>query len=256
MTNAATTSEITPKTSRMSWNCEATDVASSASSVRRWSPVSTRGPAPSATRTRAASAVGAVPPAALATTSWNPVSPVRSVRPAAGSPRTLSPAYCLETPKSISPDSRSACRTPRHVDAPGEPGVGVVEAGPGGVAEDERAGDERDGEQHREAGRDHPAGVAAQVAPEYGPHPSALQLPQRVEDHVGRRVVEVGDDAAVGQQHGPVGVRRGDRVVGDHDHGLAELVDAAPQEPEHVAAGLRVEVAGRLVGEHHVRPGQ
>ena len=39
--------------------------------------------------------------------------------------------------------------------------------------------------------------------------------------------------------------------MGDHDDRLAELVDGAAQEVEHVAAGRRVEVAGRLVGEDH-----
>ena len=43
------------------------------------------------------------------------------------------------------------------------------------------------------------------------------------------------------------------RVVGDHDHRLAELVHGLPQQGEHLVGGLRVEVAGRLVGEHHRR---
>ena len=44
------------------------------------------------------------------------------------------------------------------------------------------------------------------------------------------------------------------RVVRDHDHGLAEVVDGAPEQPEHLARRLRVEVAGRLVGEHDRGP--
>jgi hypothetical protein len=39
--------------------------------------------------------------------------------------------------------------------------------------------------------------------------------------------------------------------VGDHHDGLAELVDRAPQQPEDLLRGRRVEVAGRLVGEDH-----
>ena len=37
--------------------------------------------------------------------------------------------------------------------------------------------------------------------------------------------VELVDDAAVGEEHDPVGVRGRDRVVGDHHDRLAELVD-------------------------------
>ena len=47
----------------------------------------------------------------------------------------------------------------------------------------------------------------------------------------------------------------GDRVVGDHDDRLAELVDRAPQQPEDLLRGRGVEVAGRLVGEDHRRLG-
>ena len=42
--------------------------------------------------------------------------------------------------------------------------------------------------------------------------------------------------------------------MGDHDDGLAESLDRPPQEAEHLGAGDRVEVAGRLVGEDDVRP--
>ena len=52
-----------------------------------------------------------------------------------------------------------------------------------------------------------------------------------------------------------VGVGGGPRVVGDHDDRLAELVDGAAQEVEHLGRGLRVEVARRLVGEDDRRPG-
>ena len=43
----------------------------------------------------------------------------------------------------------------------------------------------------------------------------------------------------------------GDRVVGDHDDGLPELVHAATQQGEHVGGGAGVEVAGGFVGEDH-----
>src|SRR3954453_22311375 len=52
----------------------------------------------------------------------------------------------------------------------------------------------------------------------------------------------------------PARHRGGDRLVGDHDHRLAELVDGAAQQAEHLLGGVRVQVAGRLVGEQHGRP--
>ena len=56
-------------------------------------------------------------------------------------------------------------------------------------------------------------------------------------------------------KHHAVGVRGRDRVVGDHDDGLAELADAVAQQAEHLRAGAGVEVAGRLVGEDDLGPG-
>ncbi len=43
-------------------------------------------------------------------------------------------------------------------------------------------------------------------------------------------IVQRADDPAVGQEDHPVGVARRHRVVGDHDHRLAELADAAAQQ--------------------------
>ena len=60
-------------------------------------------------------------------------------------------------------------------------------------------------------------------------------------------------DAAVAQHDDAVGGGRRARVVRDHDDRLAELVDCAAQHVEHVGGRLGVEVAGRLVGEHHGR---
>ena len=51
-----------------------------------------------------------------------------------------------------------------------------------------------------------------------------------VEHRVGGGVVHLVDDPAVGQEHDAVGVGGGDRVVGDHHDGLAEVVDGRAHE--------------------------
>src|SRR5439155_8396509 len=56
-------------------------------------------------------------------------------------------------------------------------------------------------------------------------------------------------------EENPVGRRGGLRVVGDHDDGLPQLVGAAAEQRENLRARSRVEVAGRLVGKEHGRPG-
>ena len=72
-----------------------------------------------------------------------------------------------------------------------------------------------------------------------------------VEDLLDREVPVLVHDEPVGEEELPVRGRRRAGVVGDHDDRLAELVDRVAQQVEHLAAGCRVEVAGRLVGEHH-----
>ena len=71
-----------------------------------------------------------------------------------------------------------------------------------------------------------------------------------------REVRLVVDDRAVGEEDHAVGSggRRG--VVGDHHDRLPALVDGAAEEREDVGGGVRVEVAGRLVGEHDRRAGR
>src|SRR4051812_17058725 len=53
------------------------------------------------------------------------------------------------------------------------------------------------------------------------------------------RTSQLLDDRAVDEEHHPVGVRRGARVVGDHHHRLAEVVDDGTEELEELGAGLR-----------------
>ena len=68
-----------------------------------------------------------------------------------------------------------------------------------------------------------------------------------------RRAAEIADDLTVGQEQHAVGDRRRVRVVRDHHRGLAQRVDRVAQQREDLAARRRIEVAGRLVGEHHAR---
>jgi hypothetical protein len=69
-----------------------------------------------------------------------------------------------------------------------------------------------------------------------------------------RRLGDVLDDAAVGEEEDPIGHRGGARIVRHHHRRLAELVDRLPQEPQHLAAGRGIEIPRRLVREDHLRP--
>src|SRR4051794_39088897 len=82
---------------------------------------------------------------------------------------------------------------------------------------------------------------------------SGSERAHAVEDGIGGGLVDLGDDAAVGEEHGAVGVRRGDGVMGDHDDRLAELPDGLTHEREDLGASAGVDVAGRFIGEDDLR---
>ena len=63
---------------------------------------------------------------------------------------------------------------------------------------------------------------------------------------------ELADDATVGEEEDAVGDRSGPRFVGDHHDRLPEVLDRVAEQLEDLGARRRVEVAGRLVGEHDV----
>jgi hypothetical protein len=72
--------------------------------------------------------------------------------------------------------------------------------------------------------------------------------------------VELPHHRPVGQEDDPVRVGGAARVVGHHHDRLPELADRLPQEVQDVSRGVRVEVAGGLVGEDQIglvdqRPG-
>ena len=82
------------------------------------------------------------------------------------------------------------------------------------------------------------------------PRPPSTSMYAR--DLLGGRARLVAHDPPVGEEEHAVGVARGDRVVGHHRDRLAVLAARGGEQPQHLAAGARVEVAGRLVGEHQV----
>ncbi len=89
-----------------------------------------------------------------------------------------------------------------------------------GVAEDEGAGDEDDTQDDGERGGYQPPPRETQPSQCSAQHGSALQSSEPVEDELRGGVGDVVDHPAVPQEHHPVGVGGGDRVVGDHHDGL------------------------------------
>ncbi len=64
--------------------------------------------------------------------------------------------------------------------------------------------------------------------------------------------LDLAGQLAVAQEDHAIGGRRGGGVVGDHDDRVALLLVELAEDAQHLAARLRVEVAGRLVGEHEL----
>ena len=121
------------------------------------------------------------------------------------------------------------------------------------VREDVGAADHRDAEHDRERGQAvrtlrprRP--LSAKRVTSARPRPS----PRR--SRAALAPAELPDDAAVGEVEDAVGDRRRARLVGDHHDRLPELLDRVPEQLEDLGAGLRVEVARRLVREDDVRP--
>ena len=76
----------------------------------------------------------------------------------------------------------------------------------------------------------------------------------RSRDGVGGRCVQFVDDAAVGQEHNPVGVGGRSGVVGDHDDRLTEFGHGVGHEGEDLAPRSGIEVSGWFVGEDDLGP--
>src|SRR5487761_1379897 len=85
------------------------------------------------------------------------------------------------------------------------------------------------------------------------PDPVLLaEVADDAQDRVGGRGAKLLHHPAVGEEDDPVGVGGGERVVGHHDDGLAQLVD---RPAEQLSSGPRVEVSGGLVGKDDLGTG-
>ena len=67
--------------------------------------------------------------------------------------------------------------------------------------------------------------------------------------------MQLAGDLAVGEEYHAAGVTGRHGVVGDHDDGLSLPVDQPAQQGQDLMAAGRVQHAGWLVREHHLRPG-
>ena len=121
------------------------------------------------------------------------------------------------------------------------------------VGEDERADDEGDADDDGEAGQDRPqlARQQARAARAWSPSATAFIRSSTPSASVPAPSWTTSPSRSTTM---PVGDRGRLRVVGDHDHRLVELVDGLAQQAQHLLGGVRVQVAGRLVGEHHGGP--
>jgi hypothetical protein len=116
----------------------------------------------------------------------------------------------------------------------------------------------RGGQRDQRAGEG--AEAAARAEDRKTEHGLVPQVGELFGDVVGAWSVQHPGDPAVGEEDDAVRVGGGHGVMGDHDHGVAILVDDIAEEGEHLAPGSAVQRSGWLVGEHHLgtsdeRPG-
>src|SRR5580700_706578 len=83
---------------------------------------------------------------------------------------------------------------------------------------------------------------------------SVTKVAHDVEHAVGGRSVHLAHDATVRKEDDAIRVRRGERIVSDHDDRLPQLGDGVLKKVEEIRARAGVEVAGGLVGEDDLRP--
>lgn len=135
-------------------------------------------------------------------------------------------------------------------------GFPAREGGGDGVAHhpasDRRRHTERDGDERHH----HPALVREQVAQHCLQHQAAAFSKDFIRSStLPASGAELAHEMAVLEEKHPVRVGGGTRLMGHHHRCPAESVDAAAQKSEQLRGGGGVQCAGRLVGEHHLRPG-
>src|SRR6266700_2724245 len=84
---------------------------------------------------------------------------------------------------------------------------------------------------------------------------SASQGAHALKHRVGGGLVEFAHDGTVRQEDDPVRVGGAARIVGDHHDRLSDVAHRLLQEGQQARGGVGVQVAGGLVGEDDVRPG-
>ena len=138
-----------------------------------------------------------------------------------------------------------------YVDAGIDRAVQLSEAAAHLIGQHVCAGDHRDAEQHRDRGE-----RGAQLALAESPkgetrHASSFRWSRicSCEGRVRRSTIRPS-----ARNSTESAIAAAPAVVGHHHDRLAELVDGPAQQLEHVATRVRVEIAGRLVGEHDRRP--
>ena len=139
-----------------------------------------------------------------------------------------------------------------RVDALVRLGEDLLERAVDGVGEHVGAGDHHHPEHDRQRGQDRAELALPQVSQRDRAHPeSTCFIRSSTCSGVSRRSSRTISPSTRTSTRSAIAAAVG--VVGDHDHRLAELVDRAAQQRQHLLARVRVEVAGRLVGEHHRR---
>ena len=138
----------------------------------------------------------------------------------------------------------------------------------GGVALDRRMGAQRRLEHHAAGHHEHGRGEQGnEGAPANVPRrPRALRMARRSMVQLPRCARCSATWSALGASSVPASRPSASRttrsacaaatgVMGDHHDRVPVLVDDLAQQREHAAPGLRVQRSGRLVGEHHLGPG-
>lgn len=74
---------------------------------------------------------------------------------------------------------------------------------------------------------------------------------KRGDDSIDGRIGELAGKATVTHEHDTVRVRSSNRVVGDHNDGLAEIGDTHTQETQYLGSRNGIKISCRLIGEDH-----